>query len=36
MIVATLHQQIKVNSDARFILDKEAAWYDFAFILEIQ
>ena len=37
MIVATLHQQIKINSDARFILiDKEAAWYNFAFILKKQ
>ena len=32
MIVATLHQQIKIDSDARFILDKQAAWYNFALI----
>ena len=36
MIVATLHQQIKINNDARFILDKQAAWYNFAFILKKQ
>ena len=36
MIIATLHQQIKINSDARFILDKQAAWYNFALILKKQ
>ena len=30
MIVATLHQQVKIDSDARFILDKQAAWYNYA------
>ena len=36
MIFAALRQQIKINCDARFILDKQAAWYNFALILEKQ
>ena len=39
MIVATLHQQIKINSDARFYIDKEIEFlilYNFALILKKQ